>query len=236
VPAHVREAERRGDLYASVSLRTRLNIVWLAADDPDTAEWDLEDAVEAWRVPEQGYQVQHWWALISRCELALYGDEPHLAADHLDQDLRALRRSLLLRVELVQVELEHLRARVELALAAQAHDDGLKRKHIRAALKLASKLERASIPMAPSLALLLRAGAAQLEGQPERAAVLLQRASHTLTATETMLYANAALVHLAELTGGDDGAALRDEAIGELRTRQVLNPVALARVLVPGFY
>ncbi len=235
VPSHVREAERRGDLYASVALRTRLNVVWLAADDPDTAEWDLEDAIEAWRVPDQGFQVQHFWALFARCELALYIDEPYLAAEHLERDLGALRRSLLLRIELVRVELIHLRGRVELALAAAASNDELRRRHLRAALGFASTLEHAELPMAPALALLLRAGVAHLEGDLAAEIDLLRRASEVLTSTETMLYANAARLRLADAVGGDDGVEMRKTALADLRARTVQNPDAVADVLVPGF-
>ena len=50
-----------------------------------------------------------------------------------------------------------------------------------------------------------------------------------------MLYANVAMIRLAKLLGGDEGADMHAIATEELRARQVQNPRALADVLVPGF-
>jgi hypothetical protein len=124
---------------------------------------------------------------------------------------------------------------VELALAAATANDELRRRHLRAALGFASALEHAELPMAPSLALLLRAGAAHLEGRISDELELLGRASQILTSTETMLYAGAAKLRLADATGGTEGDEMRQAALDDFRARSVRNPDALADVLVPGF-
>ena len=234
VPRYVREAERRGDLYASVNLRTRLNSIWLAADDVEGAKWDIEDAIDAWRPPGEGYQIQHYWALFGRCELALYSDQPAVAQAYLDADLPALRHSLLLRVELVRVELIHLRARVALAVAA-ASAGTERRAHLREASRCVRKLERSRLRFAPILAPLVHAGIAQVGGDSERAAEQLRHALVGLAASETMLYVAAARLQLGQLAGGSEGAALIDEATRDFAARTVKNPGAYANVLVPGF-
>ncbi len=89
VPAIAREAEARGDLYAKVNVRNRLNIVWLVRDDVAGAERDLEDSVASWPPAERGYQVQHYWALMSRCELELYRGDPERALALLAADFEA---------------------------------------------------------------------------------------------------------------------------------------------------
>jgi hypothetical protein len=140
-----------------------------------------------------------------------------------------------LRIELVRVELVHLRGRVELALAAATANADARRQHLRAALGFASTLEHAELPMAPSLAMLLRAGAAHLEGDHSSAVELLQRASRVLASTETMLYASAAKLRLADAIEGEDGDFLREAALADFRQRTVRNPYAIADVVVPGF-
>src|SRR5690606_40547744 len=49
VPVMVDEALYRGDLYAAVSMRLGLpNFAWLVGDDPDTAERQIDEAVQQW--------------------------------------------------------------------------------------------------------------------------------------------------------------------------------------------
>ncbi len=41
-------------------------------DDPDGARRDVEDAIGSWLPSAVSFQVQHFWALYSRVEIALY--------------------------------------------------------------------------------------------------------------------------------------------------------------------
>lgn len=235
VPAFGREAERRGDLYASVNLRARLNVVWLMRDDPDGAARDLDRALAAWQPAARGYQVQHYWALVSRCELALYRGDPTVARAHLDAELRSLRRSLLPRVPMVRVELEHLAGRIDLALAQRAPEGAARAALLRQVERHARRLERLRPPLAGMLALLLRAGVAHLGGDRDRAIELLRRALRWLERTETLLYARPARRALGLVTGGDDGARLIAAADAALDAAEVADPAAFSRTYVPGF-
>ncbi len=235
VPRYVREAERRGDLYASVNLRTRLNSTWLAADDVVAAEFDIEDAIDDWRPPSEGYQIQHYWALFGRCELALYRDQPAVAQAYLDADLPALRHSLLLRVELVRVEFIHLRARVAVALAAASPEGASRRAHLSVAARCVGKLERSRLRFAAILAPLVHAGIAHVGADGERSVDQLRRALAGLVASETMLYVAATTLQLGRVVGGSEGEELVDEARRDFLARTVKNPEAYANAMVPGF-
>ena len=49
LPALLKEAEDRGDLYATTNVRTRLSyLVKLAGDEPDSAREELRDAIAIW--------------------------------------------------------------------------------------------------------------------------------------------------------------------------------------------
>lgn len=235
VPALAREADRRGDLYASVNLRTRLNVVWLMRDDPDGAERDLHDAIEAWQPVGSGYQVQHYWALVSRCELALYRGDPALAGSLLDAELRALRKSLLPMVPMVRLEIDHLRGRIGLAQAQASTDQETRRAMLGQVTRDARRLERLQPPLAGMLALLLRGGVAHLSGDRARAIELLRRAVRWLDRTETMLYGRPALRALGIATGGEEGARLIADADAAFAVAEVDDPAAMTQVFVPGF-
>ncbi len=235
VPAIVREAEARGDLYAAVNVRNRLNIVWLVRDDVAGAERDLEASVAAWQPASRGYQVQHYWALISRCELELYRGDSRRALELVEADLDPLRRSMLLWVEMVRLEIDHLQARAALAVAVDERDERRRQLLVRRARKHARRLERMRPPVAGILALLVRAAAANLSGDREQAIELLRRGHRWAERTETMLFAVAAGRRLGQLVGGEAGEALVADSDAAFAARGVVDPAAMTRVFVPGF-
>ncbi len=234
VPALVQEAERRGDLYQSVSLRTRLNGVWLFRDDVAGAERDLREAVDAWS--RASFQVQHFFAMGSRCNLALYQGRPEDAAANLARDLAPLARSMLTRVTMVRIETHETRARVALAFGARATSVGGDRQRFAAeARTFARKLARDPVPVGRSLAIVLEAGASRVAGDVERAVQELRRALGALEKQETMLHATAARRRLGEAVGGDEGRAMIARADEWFAREGVKNPARTVAMLVPGW-
>jgi hypothetical protein len=48
VPALLSSALEQGNLFGATDLRTRLNLIWLAADDPNKARAEVIEALKAW--------------------------------------------------------------------------------------------------------------------------------------------------------------------------------------------
>ncbi len=90
-------------------------------------------------------------------------------------------------------------------------------------------------PLAGILALLVRAGAAELAGDPEQATELLRRGYRWAERSETLLYALPAARRLGARLGGEAGAALIRSANAGFERRGVVDPAAMTRVFVPGF-
>ena len=94
VPALLRDAERRGDLYEATAMGTRVaHACSLAADQPGLAQSQVTRAMERWSA--QGFHIQHWWSMIAQVEIALYAREALKAWELLARLWPALRRSLL---------------------------------------------------------------------------------------------------------------------------------------------
>ena len=79
------EARNRGDLYA-MTVAGAMILPLLVADEPDVAEREVNKLVSQWS--RAGFHLQHFYAMYSYIEIALYrGDGPaawKLTIDHLD--------------------------------------------------------------------------------------------------------------------------------------------------------
>ena len=103
----LRDARRRGDRYAENNLRRAILPLWLAADDVDKAEAELEILGP---IPERlaDYEVQTWYTMETMGELALYQGQLHGARQMIERkltlaSLRAYRRqNQLARYEVVR--------------------------------------------------------------------------------------------------------------------------------------
>ncbi|MFO0729177.1 MAG: protein kinase [Myxococcota bacterium] len=117
-----REAEARGDLYARVTAMLYAGAAYLAADDPQAARQLAEEAERAWDSRE--FHVQHFYACRLLCAADLYEGQPEAALRRLSGLWPELVGSGLLRVSVMRVDAELLRARV---YAAAARPDQLRR-------------------------------------------------------------------------------------------------------------
>ncbi len=234
VPTYISEAERRGDIYAQVSLRSRLLLPWLVAGDPDGAQRELDKAFAAWVPWTEGFSVPHFYGLHSLCEIALYRDQPEVAAAAMAEQLGPLRRSFLLRVPLVRAELDY--ARVRLCIAGAARAKGQKRaEKLSEARVVARRLARNRIPVARGWSALARAGIARLEGNDDRALRELDSAIAALTEREQAMLTHAARLHRAALIGGQSGADERQQALSWMSDQGIAEPDTLCRMLVAGW-
>ncbi len=231
VDRHVADAEERSARYAATNFRVRLALRWLVRGDPDRAQHDVDTAIAEWpSLAGTPFQVQHFYATHSWCEIALYRDQPEVAARRLQEAKAGLRSSLLLRVPQVATEVHFLEGRIALARAARGEAEQLRR-----IARARRRLARQKIPLASPLTRLLDAGAAHLAGRTERAAELLEQAVGELDAIDTGLYSVAARWRHGQLLGGEAGDELTRAAAEQLTAEGVHDPDRLVQMLFPGW-
>ena len=220
LPALLADADMRGDLYQATALRTRLAHVGpLAAGYPEEAMAILRDAIAKWSV--QGFHVQHWWSLISQSEVLLYQYRGMEAWDFIAKQWPALQRSMLLRAQYFCIESLHHRACSALAAASDSTLSGARKRHfLRVASHDAASIERQNAPWGDALALLIRAGITEIQGDQKVAVRLLSSAEAGFDSTDMRLYAAVARRRRGELIQGDDGSTLAKAADLWMPTRE----------------
>ena len=232
IPERLREAKGRGDLYAEICHSTGLaNLYWLAADKPAEARARNSEALRAWS--QRKFHVEHWWAMLSERQIDLYQGDGEAAFRGVEEQWPALKGSLLLMVQLTKLEAWHLRARAALLLATQR--PSRRKELLKTVLADAVKIEEEEMPWSRPLVALLRAGAAQIEGEKERALLLLQGAIIGLESANMALYAAAARYRWGNLRGGDEGKAVAAAADQWLAKQSVVNRPRMVGMLAPGF-
>jgi len=230
LPLMVNDALERGNLLAATEARTRANFGWLAIGEVDRAQWELDEALATWS--SRGFHRQHYNALISQANIALYLGDAESAWRRVEKQWTPLRKSLLLRIQVLRTESNFLRARCALAAAAEGHET---KRLLRVAGRHAARIESERMPWIDPFAALIRAGARALSGAPDRAREDLVRAANGFDRAEMKLYAAASRRRLGEMTGGSEGESLVTEADETMKGLMVRRPDRLTDVLAPGF-
>ena len=229
VPRLLSAALDQGNLFAATDLRTRLNLIWLAQDDPNKARAEVIEALKAW--PHEGFHLQHYSSLHALVQNELYTGDAEVAWRHIEGQWPDLESSMLLRFQVLRIEATHLRART--ALASAAVQGAPERLHL--ASKLARKIEKEDMPWARPFIGLVRGAIAHQRSQPDAAAALLAEAIKGFEIAEMRLFAAAARRRLGETRGGAKGDALVAEADAWMANQGILKPELITRMLVPGF-
>jgi tetratricopeptide (TPR) repeat protein len=203
LPAAVREAEDRGDLYRLLGLQTSLtNMAWLAANAPDEAERQVEDGMRRWS--RRGYQIQHYQAWFATLQILLYRGKGRDAMQLAEKGLDPLSRSFFLRIQFIRSMVMSLLGRVAFA-DARTRPVGERAPLLATARRSLRKLERERSAWASALARSLRGQLAFALDQREEALNHFAIATDALTAVE--LYLDAACARRAHglLLGGEAG-------------------------------
>jgi len=221
--AYLRDAALRGDRYLAASVRRVCASIWLAKDQPERVGEELERA--EWVPTTQGFHVQHFHELIARGEHALYTGNGPRALIALEGDFERLRSSLLTRAQSMRAQAHYLWARLALSAGTPR---ALKRVE-----RVARKLKREKVAYAAVWAEILTAGVAAQRARPDLARQALARAAAGAEEQQMRVYEAAARLRLGELIGGDEGARAIAAALAQLATCGVVNPRAMAEMLVP---
>jgi serine/threonine protein kinase/tetratricopeptide (TPR) repeat protein len=229
VPALLSAALEQGNLFAAIDLRTRLNVIWLAADQPDKARAEVLEALKSW--PHEGFHLQHYSSLHALVQIEIYTGDIEVAHKHVEGQWQALENSQLFRTPGVGLEAMQLRGRATLAISAARRDEG----KLRLVEKMARRMEKVNMSWSKPYATLLRAAVAQQRTDDEKATRLLSEAVQLFERAEMRLYAAAARRRLGEKLGGERGQQLIMEADAWMTGQKIKKPEALVRLLAPGF-
>jgi serine/threonine protein kinase/tetratricopeptide (TPR) repeat protein len=229
VPQLLSAALEQGNLFAATDLRTRLNIIWLAADDPTRARDEVISAMTTW--PRTGFHLQHYSSLVALAQIEMYTGDYEVAKKHIEGQIKAVEKSMLLRIQGLRIDALHIRGR--LALASAVGDE--RETQLRLAEKLAGRIEQEEMGYANPFATLIRGGIARQRGDQANAIALLEKAAKDFDAAHMSLYAAAARRRLGEVVGGDRGRQLVAQSEEWMMKQQIKNPARMMNLLAPGF-
>ncbi len=232
LPALLREAEDRGDLYLSTYIGTRsFYVCLLAADATDEAMQRQSRTIEAWS--RQGFQVQHYWDWIARVEIDLYAGRGEGAWRRLEEGWRLFVSSRLDANQAIFIESRFLRARAALAAAAE-RGAAASAPLVRRAERDATSIERQRARWGAALAGLVRAAVAATRGLRNAAIDLTTSAEDEFRALEMAQFAAAARYRRGQLLGIEQGRRLVEEAEAWMRAEGIANPAHMTGMLAPG--
>jgi serine/threonine protein kinase/tetratricopeptide (TPR) repeat protein len=227
VPQLLSAALDQGNLFAATDLRTRLNTIWLAADDPTRARDEVIAAMTTW--PRSGFHLQHYTSLVALSQIELYTGDYEVAWRHVETQLKPLEKSLLLRIQGLRIDATQLRARLALASAIGSQAG----QRLQLAEKLAGKIEGENMAYANPMATLVRAAVANRRGDEASAVNLLEKAVKDFAASHMELYATVARRRLGELIGGDRGRELLAKSDMWMTKQMIKNPAKMTNLLAP---
>ena len=227
------EAQARGDIYADTNFSIGYpNLAWLIRDNPEGARRVVVDALKRWS--RQGFNAQHYYALLANAHIDLYTGDGSLAFLRMRDNWPAMSRSLLLRVQFLRIEALWLRSRAALA-AAMLTTKRQRTKFLGSAEADAKRIARERMRWSDPIVDLLMAGVLVQRGDSIGAIRHLRDAIDGLRENDMALCAAIAKRRLGNLLDDDEGAALRIASDRFMQDQGVRNPARLADVFAPGF-
>lgn len=234
VPMLLAVALDQGNVFFATELRTRMNLIWLVADDPDRGREEVIAALRAW--PHEGFHLQHYSAMLAFGQIELYTGDAEVAWKHVEGQWKALKQSMLLHNQVLRIEATHLRARAALGSALNnSLSSAEKAARLRTAAKLAQRIAKEKMSWSDPFVSLLRAAVANCRGELSKVVPLLNQAMEDFEHANMDLYAAATRHRLGEILGGERGQELLTQANTWMTRQQIKNPAKMTRMLAPGF-
>jgi hypothetical protein len=212
-------------LFAATTLRLNevSTLLWLAADDPETARRDVRDAMTTW--PHRTDSVQGFYSHVLPLYVELYVGDCRAAVRRLDAFLPGFYRSLLARLKGLRSPLELLAGLTYLGMLKEGHGD--RAKHLAGVRRHLRYLSKDTMGYSVVFAGILRAGLVAFEESEQASVPLLRQAlSHSGEFQMAMLGA-CMRDRLGRIIGGDAGHELVDAAATVFRAEGVRRPESL---------
>lgn len=227
VPILQAAALAQGNLFAATDLRTRMNLIWLAADNPDKARAEIIEALSDWS--HEGFHLQHYSSLTALVQIELYTGDAEVAWKHLQGQWKALEESMLMRSQILRIDAMHLRARTALATATEH------RNRLKIAEAMARRIAKENMLWSDPFVSTIRGAIAHQRKEKASAIAYLSDALEKFELADMHLYAAATRRRLGIAMGGERGAEMMADADEWMFDQKVKNPELLTRMLVSGF-
>ena len=240
-PVYLRNALDRGDIYGSVCMRTGYaSFAWLVRGDPAGARREVTEAMHTWS--KEGCHLEHFYELIALVNADLYegarGGCVRAGGRPVGSDATRGAPADRDRASAIPGRAREVRPR------ARGRRPGARSPLLAAAERDARRIARTRSPWAAPLAGLIRASAASVRSDLERAIALLRDAVAGFEAAEMAMHATAARWRLAQHLGSVSNVgpapdaerrALESQTGAWMREQGVVDPDALVAVVAPGF-
>ena len=227
---YTQAAVGRGDHFARTSILCGpLSLAMLADDEPARARAEVDDAMAHWS--QEGFHLQHTYALVSRSNIDLYQGQAEAAYRRMVDTWPHLERSYMLHFQIVRIMARDARARVTMALAA-ASSGAEKNRLLGEARTLGKQLDAEGLPFCHAMGRLVLAQCAAGRGELEDANQRFADAAAAADGVGMSIYAAAARRVRGLLVGGDEGKALVTLADQQLMDQGVRHPAGMADVYV----
>lgn len=229
LPAIVRGAEQRGDLFtaSTLPLLTYHYVSHLSADSPERAQDELDVSLAEWT--QRGFHLQHFWHTYGSAEVALYRGDPDNAFQIVERDWGLLRRSMLLSIQTIRIFAYYLRGRC--ALAAHLNQPDQSKRHV--ALQAIRKLHRTRRTWASACADSIRAGLDASDGKRLDSIERMSEAVRKFEECEMRIHAASASIAWGSLKGADAASRLIDEADAKLRVAGIVDTNRFSSIHCP---
>jgi eukaryotic-like serine/threonine-protein kinase len=232
LPGFLEDARMRGDLYVQAPLTLEgAACSALADDDPDRAR-AVVTFLEHWS--KEGFHLEHLIELHNQLEISLYVGNGAEAMARVNKRWAALRRSLLLLVQPLRIQMSCIHARAAICAAGQEKSESARRELLAMAGRDIRTIRRQDAGWGMGLAELLQGGIDALSGRDEPAIQAYQRAQKLFDEAQMFLHSAAARRNRGLVTGGDAGRALVAEADRDFTSESILNPARLTAGFAPG--
>ncbi|HEY5949155.1 MAG TPA: hypothetical protein VIV40_26865 [Kofleriaceae bacterium] len=234
----VRGARRRGDRFQEVGFRAQYPHRYLLDDRAEDGIRDLNDALTHWRMPDGLDEVSNvfYWAWRSRAQLAMYSGRAEADAAQLEEGWRRIERSLLFHVPAIRLDAATWAGAWSIARAAEVRGTNAEafRAHMAEARRCVKLVAPSRLPVLAGTLHAFRAIIAHLEGDDGRAIEAFRVALPHYDRFKMCGSAYAAKWRMGHLLGGDEGAALIDEARAWYQQANAVRPERMVAFAMPG--
>jgi serine/threonine protein kinase len=231
LPQIVEDAERRGELLASVTASTGMFVcAWLSRGDVETAALLQRRARERW--PAFSYDLQHCFILIGESLIGFYRGDAFEPWRRFCDEARKLAHAPSMRIQFVRMLVHAARAGAAL-LAARAAPPAERAALVREAERSAREVGTVTGPLCAGYTPLLRAALACARGARANAMRELEAAIPELDRFQLAMHAAAARRRLGVLRGDDTGRELIERAEAAMRAEGVIDPERMTAALTP---